>query len=132
MIEYEGIFYLELEDALSIYGAIFGWSAAAATDRLRNRTGLESALDRPQNYAYYHGADIALQAAVLAHGIAENQPFIDGNKRTAYLATIAFLGANGYVLAAPQAEVAYWIEELSAGLSAETLAERLRDVLREG
>lgn len=50
----------------------------------------------PESYAYYQGADISLQAAYLAHGIAETQPFIDGNKRVALVAMLLFLRLNGY------------------------------------
>ncbi len=50
------------------------------------------------SYAHYQQADLALQAAVLAHGIAETQPFVDGNKRDALIALITFLELNGYVL----------------------------------
>jgi prophage maintenance system killer protein len=60
-----------------------GESVPEALDQLRSRETLEGALGRPQSYAHYEEADLALQAAVLAHGIAETQPFIDGNKRTA-------------------------------------------------
>ena len=37
---------------------------------------------RPATYAHYEKADLALQAAVLAHGLAEGQLFIEGNKRS--------------------------------------------------
>lgn len=75
--------YLTLEDILELHGLIIGATAAEAGEQLRNRDGLESALARPGTYAHYEDADLALQAAVLAHGIAEGQQFIDGNKRTA-------------------------------------------------
>jgi len=38
---------------------------------------------------------------VLAHGIAESQPFLDGNKRLALVAMLTFLKANGYRIDAP-------------------------------
>jgi len=44
---------------------------------------LDSAVHRAQTAAYYGGADLFLQAAALANGIALNHPFIDGNKRSA-------------------------------------------------
>ncbi len=62
--------YLILEDALEIYAAIIGATAAQAADHLRSRDALEGALARPAQYAHYQQADLALQAAVLAHGIA--------------------------------------------------------------
>jgi hypothetical protein len=69
----EFVAYLELDDALELYATIIGGTVAQAGDLLRNRSGLESAFARPQTYAHYEEADLALQAAVLAHGIAESQ-----------------------------------------------------------
>ncbi len=86
-----GLLYLEIEDVLVLYGAVFSCTEQEAADQLRSHEGLESALSRPLMYAHYQAADLALQAAVLAHGIAEGQPFIEGNKRTAALACITFL-----------------------------------------
>ncbi len=64
-------------------------------DGLRNEHGLESALAQPQHiFAYGHG-DLADMAAAYAYHLAENQPFIDGNKRTAVLAALYFLELNG-------------------------------------
>jgi len=83
--------YLELADALELYAAIVGGTTAQAADQLRDRAGLESALGRPRNYALYEDADLALQAAALAHGIAESQTFIDGNKRLALIAMLTSL-----------------------------------------
>jgi death-on-curing protein len=133
VIEHEGIFYLELEDALDVYAELFEMSPLEARDHLRSQTGLEGALDRPLNYTYYApDADIALLAAVLVHGIAETQPFLDGNKRTAYFACLNFLDANGYALDASQGQVAEWIEQLSdRSLDAEGLVERLRMILTD-
>jgi len=100
-----------------------------ARDQLLRPELLESALDRPAHYAFYRDADLALQAAVLAHGIAENQAFLDGNKRTAELATLAFLDVNGYEMSSSdphEEDLAAWIIELSESLTPEDLAERLR------
>jgi prophage maintenance system killer protein len=79
----EDVVYLDVDDALEIFGAIIGGTAAPAADQLRDRAALAGALARPINYAQYENADLALQAAMVAHGIAETQPFIDGNKRAA-------------------------------------------------
>ena len=62
---------------------------------LRDVGLLESAVMKPQMAAYYEGADIVRQAALLAVGIAQNQPYVDGNKRTAYIAVLVFLRRNG-------------------------------------
>jgi death on curing protein len=81
---------------------------------------------RPQTHAHYGDTDIASQAAVLAHGIAETQPFIEGNKRTALAALLTFLAVNGYDVIASQAERADWILRLSAGMTADELGATIR------
>lgn len=122
--------YLAFVDALELYAAIIGGTVTEAGDQLRNRSGLESALARPRGYAHYEDADLALQAAVLAHGIAEGQTFIDGNKRLALVAMLTFLEVNGYRVEAPDPELADWILSLSSGTTAAQLAERIRERLR--
>ena len=67
----ENVVYLDVDDALEIFGAIIGATATQAADQLRDRAALAGALARPINYAQYENADLALQAATLAHGIAE-------------------------------------------------------------
>lgn len=67
-----------------------------------------------------------MQAAVLAHGIAEGQFFIDGNKRLALVAMLTFLEVNGYRVEASDPELAEWILELAAGTGPDELASRIR------
>ena len=62
---------------------------------IRDSGLLESALARPLNRAGYSEPDIAELAALYAIAIVQNHPFIDGNKRTAYVALEAFLELNG-------------------------------------
>ncbi len=62
---------------------------------IRDEGLLESALARPPNRAAYGEPEITELAAVYALGIARNHPFIDGNKRTAYVALETFLALNG-------------------------------------
>jgi death-on-curing protein len=122
--------YLGLDDALELYAAIIGGTTTEAAHQLRDRGGLESALGRPLSYAHYEEADIALQAAVLAHAIAESQTFIDGNKRLALVAMLTFLEVNGYRVEASDPHLAVWILGLSAGTTAEQLAQLIRESLR--
>ena len=63
---------------------------------LRDAGLLESALSRPLNRAGYNEPDIAELAALYAIAIARNHPFVDGNKRTAYVALETFLALNGF------------------------------------
>jgi death on curing protein len=118
--------YLSLEDVLSLHGLIIGTSSAQAADQLRNRGGLESALARPAAYAHYEDADLAFQAAALAHAIAEGQQFIDGNKRTALVAMLTFLEINGLRVEAADRELADWILSFSAGATPKQVADLVR------
>jgi death-on-curing protein len=64
-------------------------------DGIRNEHGLESALAQPMNVYFYGQGDLYDMAAAYAYHLAENQPFIDGNKRTAIVTTLMFLEGNG-------------------------------------
>lgn len=71
-----------------------------------------------------------MQASPLAHGIAESQTFVDGNKRLALVAMLTFLEINGFAVDAPDVELAKWIIGLSQGTTPEQLAELVRGRLR--
>lgn len=87
---------------------------------IRDEGLLESALSRPINRAAYDaGADIAILAAGYAFGLAKNHPFIDGNKRTAYVAMELFLLDNGFVLNASDEEALLAMLRLAAGETSE-------------
>ncbi|MDE0571884.1 type II toxin-antitoxin system death-on-curing family toxin [Demequina sp. B12] len=64
---------------------------------LINQHGLESALERP--FATFEGVPLhptlISQAAALLEALCQNHPFDDGNKRTAWMLTLAFLRLNG-------------------------------------
>ena len=61
---------------------------------------LDSALARPRNLAHYGAPDVCELAAAYAFGLVKNHPFLDGNKRTAFVATELFLMLNGWRLTA--------------------------------
>ena len=82
---------------------------------LRDEGLLESALSRAQNLAAYGSPDVADLAAAYAYGLAKNHPFVDGNKRAAFLAAGVFLHLNGMRLAASQAEATVAMFTLAAG-----------------
>jgi len=71
---------------------------------LRDEGLFESALARPLNLAAYGAPDVAALAAAYGVGLAKNHPFVDGNKRVAFLAVGLFLALNGRRLQASQAE----------------------------
>lgn len=84
-------------------------------DGIRDAGLLESALARPINRFSYGETDLAVLAACYAFGIARNHPFIDGNKRVAFLAMMTFLRLNGAAFAPSQADAAAAILALAAG-----------------
>jgi death-on-curing protein len=91
---------------------------------VRDVATLESALARPQQLqAYGDQPDIAALAAAYDFGVARSQAFIDGNKRTSYVVTTAFLLLNGYDLTADEMSRLQIWERLGEGsLSEEEFA----------
>ena len=90
---------------------------------IRDQGLLESALARPLNLHAYGEPSLPKLAAAYAFGIAKNRPFVDGNKRTALVATELFLGLNGFDLTADDVEVVKVFLTLAAGeVSEEELA----------
>ena len=76
---------------------------------------LESALGRPQNRFHYGEPDVAELTAAYAFGIARNHPFVDGNKRTAWVAARLFLRLNDVELTFDKAEATVMMQQLAAG-----------------
>jgi death on curing protein len=76
---------------------------------------LSSALARPQNQAAYGDPSVFDLAAAYAFGIIRNHPFVDGNKRTGFLAAYVFLDLNGWELMASEAEVVAAVLALASG-----------------
>lgn len=94
---------------------------------LRDEGLLDSALARPEQLANYGAPDVADVAAAYAFGLAKNHPFVDGNKRAAFLALGLSLRLNGYRLTAPQPQATQTVLSLAAGgLSEEDLAPWIR------
>ena len=83
---------------------------------IRDEGLLESALARPRMLAHYEpGAGVHRLAACYAVGLAKNHPFIDGNKRTAFLAAYVFLRDNGWRITAPQTSVVIQTVGIASG-----------------
>lgn len=98
---------------------------------IRDENALEAALARPrQKWNYEPDSDLATLAAAYAFGLARAHPFNDGNKRTAFLCAVIFLGLNGSDLDATEAEVVQAITSLAAGsLAEDALAMWIRERL---
>ncbi len=82
---------------------------------IRDEGLLESALARPLNRAGYGEPDTVELAAVYAIAIARNHPFIDGNKRTAYVAMVLFLALNGMAFVPDYGDAVITMLTMAAG-----------------
>lgn len=97
---------------------------------MRDGAGIESALMRPVNLAFYAEPDAADLAASYAYGLARNHGFVDGNKRTAWVVARLFLADNGHGLAFDVDEAVQVMEQVAAGeISESELAHWLRERL---
>lgn len=79
---------------------------------IRDKGLLEAALARPEQIFSYGEPDLFDLAAAYIAGIIRNHPFVDGNKRTAFLVGALFLEINGKYLIAPEAETTHAILDL--------------------
>ena len=109
------------EDQIKRYGG---------TPGIRDPGLLEAALFRPQT-GYY--TDLIEQAAALWESLAQNRPFLDGNKRTAFAAMYTFLAINGARLTADGKKTYTFISGLYASgrFSYDVLVPWLRDNVRK-
>jgi death on curing protein len=82
---------------------------------LRDEGLLESALARPQQLATYGTPDVFDLAAAYAFGIAKNHPFVDGNKRTAFLLAEGFMRIHGHRLTATDEQALMAMLGLASG-----------------
>ena len=95
---------------------------------VRDEGLLDSALARPMNLVAYSQPDIAELAAAYASGLVRNHSFIDGNKRTGFVAAELFLRLNGWTLAADDASCVLTMLAVAAGdITEEAFAAWLRE-----
>ena len=95
---------------------------------LRDQGLLESALGRPLNKYSYETQDLAALAAAYGFGLARNHPFVDGNKRIAFLAMVTFLGLNDVEFVVSETDAVAVMLAVAAGeLDEESLARWIRD-----
>ncbi len=124
--------FLDLDDVLAIHEeqvARFGGAAG-----VRDAGLLESAVAQPQasfGGDYVH-RDLFEMAAAYAFHIAQNQPFLDGNKRTGLVAALVFLDLNGVCLDHPSERLYQAMMDLATRkLDKEGLANLLRELAVE-
>ena len=102
---------------LSVHGELLSRFGGLAG--IRDEGLLDSALNRPLHLFNYGNPTLFQMAASYSHGIVKNHPFLDGNKRTGFMAAYIFLGVNGWCLEAPEEEAVLETLALAAGESSE-------------
>ncbi len=101
----ERIVYAMHDNQIKQHGGSFG---------IRDENLLSASLARPQQlFAYGESPTIFDLAAAYGYGLAKNHPFIDGNKRTAFVTMATFLELNGYSLEVAELEVVLKMEKLA-------------------
>jgi len=86
---------------------------------IRDEGLLEFALSRRQHSAHEAVLDVVGLAALYTSALVRNHPFVDGNKRTAFVAGILFMELNGYRFHADEPAAAHAVEALAEGALAE-------------
>ena len=105
--------YLSVDQVLELHTLALT-IGTVGLDGVRSHQQLAAAVMQPQQSAFGEDAypSIAEKAAAYGFSIAEGQPFIDGNKRTALLTMVTFLDLNGYQLVEDDEEAAEMLESL--------------------
>lgn len=85
------------------------------SEGIRDENLLSASLARPKHLFNYSNPSLWELAAAYGFAITKNHPFIDGNKRTAFMAMYVFLGLNNYDLDVQQSEVVLMMEKLASG-----------------
>ncbi|MBK6873024.1 MAG: type II toxin-antitoxin system death-on-curing family toxin [Kineosporiaceae bacterium] len=115
--------YLTLDDLLG-YIDVAGWGP------IRDIGLLDSACQRPRSSAFGVDAypDLHSKAAALMHSLVKNHALVDGNKRIAWLATLMFLGRNGFTVnAGPDKETAFVLAAAAGEIDTPQIAAQLQE-----
>ena len=106
--------WIEEIDVLALHDRLLVFHGGAAG--VRDDGLLKSALARArQLFAYGESVDLIDMAGAYTAGIVKNHPFLDGNKRTGFVAGVLFLELNGYRFTATEAAAAEAVLALAAG-----------------
>lgn len=117
--------WLDVTDAVAIHDRQLAEHGGGTGIRDMNLLG--SALGRPVNQWTYGEDDLCAIAAAYVFGLARNHPFIDGNKRTAWVLARLFLRLNGVAIAfAPEDAIATMLALAAGELPEEQLADWFR------
>jgi death-on-curing protein len=100
------------------------YAASIGVPRLRSHDGLASAVGRPQQTIFGEDAypTLSKKAAALMQSLAQNQPFVDGNKRIAWICGKLFLQLHGLTLRATETEgLDLFANQIATGMSIDEL-----------
>jgi death-on-curing protein len=101
-------------DVTAIHDRLLALHGGAAG--LRDRGLLQSALARPcQHHTYSARVDLVELSAIYVSGIVRNHPFLDGNKRSGFVAGVLFLEINGFQFVASEADATQAVLSLASG-----------------
>jgi len=106
--------WLEVEEILLIHEQLLADHGGASG--IRDRGLLDSALARPkQHFFYQEDKDLSSQGAIYTASIIKNHPFVDGNKRTGFVAGVLFLELNGHRFNASEEDATCAVLALASG-----------------
>ena len=106
-------YWLTREECLTLHDMMMSHYGGIAG--VRDENLLESALARPPQLFHCGKPSMAELAAAYSAGIAKNQPFLDGNKRTGFMLGAGFLEGNGHEFHATETEAVLHTLALAAG-----------------
>lgn len=98
---------------MAVHRRVLTWHGGA--DGVRDEGLLESVLARPHQLFTYENPTVFAMAASYLYGICKNHPFVDGNKRTAFMAAYVFLRDNGQHLKADEVDTVLIVRAVAAG-----------------
>ena len=104
--------WIDLPEVVALHDQLL--SLFGGPEGIRDAGLLESALARPPQHFALGVEDRIDLAALYTEALIRNHPFVDGNKRTAFVVGVLFLELNGHVFEAPEAEAAQAVLGLAA------------------
>jgi death-on-curing protein len=109
--------WVDREDCLAMHEKLL--DRFGGLKGIRDEGLLDSALNKPKHQYSYGSPSIFQMAAAYALGIVKNHPFLDGNKRTGFIAAALFIESNGFSFQATEEEAVLQTLALAAGETSE-------------
>ncbi len=132
MTKEKKIFWLSNNYVLKIHKDTVTFNSPKALYGLKDMNLFDSAMNRPRNlYLYENESETFKLAASLVYGLVKNHAFIDGNKRTAFMAVNTFLKINGYRMESlAKDNLAKFVELIEGKISEREFSEWLKEVCK--